>query len=109
MTEREILENYQQGEPHYEKAQYALRTGMSLLDFDEWCFISEVLKRNVSFHEIHLMNEYVDQYNTQFHTDYDWDWLSYPENADTQELFSRLIAFGKEKENERMGKQSVSA
>lgn len=101
MTEREILEGYQPGDKDYEKAQYALIENLSLIDFDEWVFIGEVLKRDIPFEAVQLMNEYVDKYNDCYGTDYDWDWMSYPENEETRQLFEDMILFAQEKEGER--------
>lgn len=100
MTEKEVLESYQPGDPDYEKAKWALENDLCLIDFDEWCWICEVLNRNMSWHEVHLMNTYVDVYNTVFATEYDWDWMSYPRSLETKNLFESLIAFGKERESE---------
>lgn len=100
MTEKDVFESYQPGDPDYEKARWALENGVSLIDFDEWCYVSEVLEQDVSFHEIHLMNQYVDVYNEIFGTDYDWGWMEYPNNTETKDFFESLIAFAKERESE---------
>lgn len=71
---------------------------MSLIDFDEWCYICDVLNRDIPFDDVSLMNKYVLEYNDAHGTDYDWDWMDYPLDDGTRTLFEDMIAFGYEKE-----------
>lgn len=98
LTETGILGEFTPEDKHYDKAQYCLKNRMSLIDFDEWCYICEVLNRDIPFDDVSLMNKYVLEYNDAHGTDYDWDWMDYPLDDGTRTLFEDMIAFGYEKE-----------
>ena len=72
---------------------------ISQLDRDEREYIMEIMKRKITFRDVHLMNKYVLDYNVAHGTDYDWDWLSYPQDEETRLLFEDMIAFGRAKED----------
>lgn len=93
MTDRDIFKLYTPEHKDYARAQYALNNNLSLLDFDEWSFINRILERDIPFQDMHLMNKCIREYNQCFGTDYGWDWLSYPEDENTRELFENMIEF----------------
>lgn len=87
-------ESLQPDDPNYGLAQYAKSHGLTQLDFDEWSYVCEVLGKNIPFEDLHLMNQYIDLYNFLLHKDYDWDWCSYRNDAESQDLFYDLISLG---------------
>lgn len=98
----DVLKSIAPTDRHYRRAQYALTHGMSLLDFDEWCHVCDVLRRDADWQDVRLMSKYILEYNDAHNTDYDWHWMDYPTTWESRCLFEDMIAYATTMEKNSM-------
>lgn len=97
MTDKEKLRKY---ESLIDRLYYAVEHSLSLYEVDEWSNVIDVLEHEVEHRAVHLLNKYVDAYNADRGTDYDWDWMSYEATEENRNLFEDMLAFATKKEGE---------
>lgn len=89
---KKALRDISKTSKNYDRAQFALANNLSLFDFDEWCHVCNVLKKDVPFEDLHKMNEFFEDWNELEERKgkpwCDWDWMDYVSEGEKDDLYS---------------------